>query len=239
MSIKKLFLKLILGYKNSSEDYIKHLRKIGVEIGEDVTLYRPFNTTIDPTSPHLLSIGSHVVITGPVTILTHDYSWSVLKRKYGDIVGNKRKTVIGNNVFIGWGATILGGANIGDNVIIGAASVVSGKIESDSVYAGNPARRIMSLDEFYEKRKKAQLEEAVTFVRDYYSRNSKYPEVEMLDEYFFLFSNCLHNERFDFQLSLIGNEKESGRVYSEHKPLFDNYEAFLNYCRKQKLDREE
>lgn len=40
-------------------------------------------------------------MTGPVTILTHDYSWSVLKKKYGIIYGNQRKTVIGNNVFIG------------------------------------------------------------------------------------------------------------------------------------------
>ena len=49
-------------------------------------------------------------MTGPVTILTHDYSWSVLKKKYGIIYGNQRKTVIGNNVFIGGGATILGGS---------------------------------------------------------------------------------------------------------------------------------
>lgn len=42
-------------------------------------------------------------MTGPVTILTHDYSWSVLKKKYGIIYGNQRKTVIGNNVFIGGG----------------------------------------------------------------------------------------------------------------------------------------
>ncbi|MCD7855847.1 MAG: hypothetical protein LUG66_09595 [Clostridiales bacterium] len=48
---------------------------------------------------------------------------------------------------------VLMGAHIGDNVIIGAGSVVSGNIESDSVYAGNPARKVCSLDAFYEKLK--------------------------------------------------------------------------------------
>ena len=70
----------ILGYRATSESYIKYLRKIGAKIGEDVVLYRPLNTTIDIQNPHLLEIGNHVMMTGPVTILTHDYSWSVLKR---------------------------------------------------------------------------------------------------------------------------------------------------------------
>lgn len=230
MNIKKAIRRLILGYKSSSESYIEHLRKAGAEIGEDVTIYRPFNTTIDPTSPHLLSIGSHVVITGPVTILTHDYSWSVLKRKYGFIVGNQRKTHIGDNVFIGWGATILGGTEIGDNVIIGAGSVVSGKIDSDSVYAGNPARKIMTLEEFYIKRKNAQLSEAKTFVSEYRKRNGRDPEAAELDEYFFLFSNDMHNMRYDSQLSLTGNYAESSRLYEEHKPEFSDYADFLQYC---------
>ena len=232
MSIKSFVLRLIMGYKCNSESYIKHLRKLGVEIGDDVMLYRPFNTTIDPTSPHLLSIGSHVVITGPATILTHDYSWSVLKRKYGYIVGNKRKTHIGNNVFIGWGSTILGGANIGDNVIIGASSVVSGNVESDSIYAGNPARKIMTLEEFYARRKKAQLEDARIFVNEYIKRYGKDPKPTDFNEYFFLFSNSLHNELFDSQLSLTGNYDTSNKLYESHKPEFENFYEFLSYCKE-------
>lgn len=54
---------------------------------------------------------------------------------------NPHLLIIGNNVFIGGGATILGGSHIGDNVIIGANSVVSGNVDSNSVYAGNPARK--------------------------------------------------------------------------------------------------
>ena len=81
MSLKEKIKVAILGYRATSASYIEHLKKIGVEIGNDVVLFRPMNTTIDTQNPHLLRIGNHVMITGPVTILTHDYSWSVLKRK--------------------------------------------------------------------------------------------------------------------------------------------------------------
>ena len=147
MNVKNWIKVKVLGYRATSDSYIAHLRKIGVSIGKGVKIYRPFNTTIDVQAPHLLSIGNYVQITGPATILNHDYSWSVIKRKYGYIYGSQRKTVIGNNVFIGWGATILGGTDIGNNVIIGANSVVSGKVDSNSVYAGNPARKLMTLDD--------------------------------------------------------------------------------------------
>lgn len=76
------------------------------------------------------------------------------EKKYGYIYGNQRKTEIGNNVFIGWGATILGGSQVGNNVIIGANAVVSRIVEDNSVYAGNPAKKIMSLVDFKAKREK-------------------------------------------------------------------------------------
>ena len=166
---------ILLGYRGDSDKYINFLRQQGVTVGKNVKLYRPFNTTIDFQNPHLLSIGNDVQITGPVTILTHDYSWCVLKKKYGYIYGNQRKTVIGNNVFIGWGATILGGTKVGNNVIIGANSVVSGNVESNSVYAGNPAHKIMSLDEFRTKREKHQLNEAKNYVLEYKDKYGTVP----------------------------------------------------------------
>lgn len=154
MNLKNKIKVKILGYRATSESYITYLKKIGVQVGEDVVLYRPLNTTIDVQNPHLLKIGNHVMITGPVTILTHDYSWSVLKKKYGEILGNQKETVLEDNIFIGWGATILAGSHIGSNSIIGAGSIVSGKLEGDAVYAGNPAHKIMSIEDYYIKRRK-------------------------------------------------------------------------------------
>jgi len=50
--------------------------------------------------------------------------------------------VIGNDVFIGAGATILGPLTIGDGAIIGANAVVLHDVPPHSVAAGNPARII-------------------------------------------------------------------------------------------------
>jgi lipopolysaccharide O-acetyltransferase len=53
---------------------------------------------------------------------------------------------IGNNVWIGDGAAILGGADIGDGVIIGANAVVIGKIPSFTIAVGTPAKPIKHFD---------------------------------------------------------------------------------------------
>lgn len=82
---------------------------------------------------------------------------------------------IGDNVFLGWGCTILAGTTIGANTIIGANSVCSGKIDGNSVYAGNPAKKIMTLEEYYLKRKAKQKQEACAFVKDYYDRFHEFP----------------------------------------------------------------
>lgn len=236
MDIKTWLKVKILGYRATSPTYIEYLKKCGVKVGKDVKIYRPFNTTIDVQAPHLLSIGDHVQMTGPVTILTHDYSWSVIKRKYGDIFGSQRKTVIGNNVFIGWGATILGGSNIGNNVIIGANSVVSGYIESNAVYAGNPARKLMTLDEYYKKRKSNQLSEAVNFVKEYQKRFNQIPSEDKLNEYFFLFKPTKLNKKFISQLELMENyERSKKKLYENYR--FSSYKDFIEYCLKTEETR--
>ena len=50
--------------------------------------------------------------------------------------------IIGNNVWIGMNAVIMPAIKIGDNVIIGAGSIVTSDIPSDSVAAGNPCKVI-------------------------------------------------------------------------------------------------
>ena len=53
--------------------------------------------------------------------------------------------IIGNNVDIGSNTAIIGPVVIGDNVIIGAGSVVVKNLESDGIYAGNPTRLIRKI----------------------------------------------------------------------------------------------
>ena len=53
--------------------------------------------------------------------------------------------IIGNNVFIGANCVILPGTSIGDNVVVGAGSVVKGSLNGGNVYAGSIARKIKSI----------------------------------------------------------------------------------------------
>lgn len=60
---------------------------------------------------------------------------------------SKGAVCIGNNVWIGDKATILSGVTIGDNVIIGANSVVTHDVPSNCMVAGAPARIVRQLTE--------------------------------------------------------------------------------------------
>ena len=54
----------------------------------------------------------------------------------------KGRPTIGNNVYIGPGAIVIGNIKIGDNVAVGANSVVTKDVPDDAVVVGVPARAI-------------------------------------------------------------------------------------------------
>lgn len=56
--------------------------------------------------------------------------------------GNKKQIIIGNDVWIGRGVTILGGVHVCNGAVIGANSVVTKDVPPYAVVAGNPARII-------------------------------------------------------------------------------------------------
>jgi acetyltransferase-like isoleucine patch superfamily enzyme len=55
-------------------------------------------------------------------------------------------TLIKKGASIGSGSTILAGVTVGENAIVGAGSVVTKDIPSDTIVAGNPARKLRSID---------------------------------------------------------------------------------------------
>ena len=54
----------------------------------------------------------------------------------------KHDLIIGNDVWVGYGSTILSDLTIGDGAIIGAMSVITKDVAPYSIVAGNPAREI-------------------------------------------------------------------------------------------------
>ena len=56
-----------------------------------------------------------------------------------------KDVVIGNNVWIGNSVKILKGVSIGNNSVIGAGSIVTKNIPSNTVFEGNPAKEIRKL----------------------------------------------------------------------------------------------
>lgn len=233
MGIKTLIKRFIRGYKCDQEHYLHYLKQGGAELGDGIVLFSPETFTCDVHNRHLLHIGNNVQITEHVTILTHDYSWCVVKAVSGEILGNQNSVYIGDNVFIGLRSIILPGTKIGNNVIIGAGSVVKGYLESDSVYAGNPAKKIFSLPEYTKKRREKQNTEAINVAIEYYKSFGEWPKEELFHEYFYLFTKDVHSDsQFDEKLKLMGNYSESLRVLNNHKPMYSCYDEFLQTVKK-------
>lgn len=129
----------------------KYAKKVGVQYGNNCV----FRTKNFGSEPYLIEIGNDVETSSNVCFVTHDGSLSVIRNSYPeynniDIFG---KITIGNNVFIGINTTILPGVKIGNNVIVGAGSIVKGTLNSNSVYAGCPAKYIISIEEYLLKNK--------------------------------------------------------------------------------------
>jgi len=127
-----------------SSYYPDFLRQQGVCIGKDSVVLFP--SYVDARLPYLLEIGNNVVISINVTILTHDATSAYA----GDLI-KVGPVTIHDHSFIGANTTILCNVSIGPDSIVGAGSVVSKDVPPNTVYAGNPARFVCSIDRFIKK----------------------------------------------------------------------------------------
>lgn len=131
-------------YRIRGEYTTEKLISMGMQVGANFG--RLNGVILDPSHCWLISIGDNVTMAPRVHILCHDASTKQFLNytKIG-------RVNIGNNVFIGAESVVLPGVTIGDNVIIGANSTVTHDIPANSVAVGSPARVICTLEEYLNK----------------------------------------------------------------------------------------
>jgi len=103
------------------------------------------------SEPYLITIGNHVGFAGDVTFITHDGGTWVFRdqERYRKVIKYGRIT-IKDNCVIGERVIILPGVTIGPNSVVSAGSVVSRNIPPGVLAAGNPAKPVMTIQQYAE-----------------------------------------------------------------------------------------
>ena len=155
---------------NIGSDSVMHYscdiqRMKGIELKDNVTLYKEITVynaqqgmlVIDSNShigaycyflidKNRIRIGKHVAVGPHCKFFCHSNAIAPDKELFTESYIDK-DIRIGDNVFIGADCVILPGTIVDDNIVIGARSLVKGKLESGYVYAGSPARKIKKIRE--------------------------------------------------------------------------------------------
>lgn len=107
------------------------------------------------TEPYLLSFGDNVYVATGVRFVTHDVAAKMFHQMEQKVSYTSRVGAIeiGNNVFIGAGATILYDVKVEDNVIIAAGTLVNKPLAGGAIYAGVPAKKIGNFDDYKKQSK--------------------------------------------------------------------------------------
>ena len=115
-----------------------------IEIGNNFGIS---GTTIYSTSS--ITIGNNVTIGDNCKIIDNDFHpLDPVHRRLGknEQFTRRKEIRIGDDCFIGMNSIILKGTILGNNVIVGAGSIVSGRFPDNCILAGNPARIIRYTD---------------------------------------------------------------------------------------------
>ena len=173
-----------------------------------------------------IEIGKNCRITAEVIILAHDYSYAVLRPEYHCMPRKAGVTKVGDNVFVGMKSIILMGSQIGNNVIIGAGAVVSGNIPDNVVVAGNPAKVVCTLDDYYER----QIKRLDSYAKIYYKRTKSYLQRELTENDMNWYNQLW---KFEGKDQIYAGIKVDGDNISEIisdlknvKPIYESFDDF-------------
>lgn len=208
-------------------------------MGENVKFRYPKHTVIDLNRPSLIEIGNNVDINDNFTIMTHDFGTYVFRNLYHDFVASSGRVRIGSNIYFGRDVTVLKGVTIGDNCIIGLGSIVTKDIPANSVAAGVPCRVVCSIDEYYQKRRKIQVKEAIDLGVSIIENLNRQPVITDFKEEWVMFlteSDIEKHPEILPQVNLrIGNIKEE--FFKQRTLYYNGWEEFLNEINSQNKSR--
>ena len=141
-------------YSSFSFLHYQSRRPCGVRIGHDTGIYH--GTFFDLGPDGEVEIGNYCALVGAIIstnakVVIGDYSFISHEVVFADSFApkpfetdppTKGGTVIslGENCWIGARAILLAGSRIGDNAVVGAASVIDFDVPPGATVAGNPAR---------------------------------------------------------------------------------------------------
>ena len=150
-------------YNRSSEDDLSYrknlLKQLFGKCGEKITIKPPFHCDYGyqifvgenfianfdcvflDAAP--IEVGDNCMFGPKTCIYTISHPFDPKERR--KVIGLPKKVTIGNDVWLGGGVTILPGVSLGNNVIVGAGSVVTKSFPDNVVIAGNPAKIIKRL----------------------------------------------------------------------------------------------
>ena len=151
------------------------------------------NSYINTAAP--VTIGDDVGFSNHVDIITHGFWASVLEGYPASFDG----VTIGSNVIFGYRTSILMGASVCNNVVIGAHSLIGKALSKPGVYAGSPAKFIRGITPLSHDEKVIKLKDILLKYEDVaayhgviYTAETDYPLVKFNDF-------CVNVETFSFE----------------------------------------
>jgi acetyltransferase-like isoleucine patch superfamily enzyme len=113
-----------------------------VEIGDKTV----FGQECTISAYQRVRIGEQCVIADRAMFIDFDHGVTEVERPIRVQGIYKRDTVVGSNVWVGYGACVLRGVRVGDNSVIGTNAVVTRDVPANAVVGGVPARVLRMRD---------------------------------------------------------------------------------------------
>lgn len=130
------------------KSYIKVCKLQGLKLGEGVKV---FGKVDFGSEPFLIEIGDKTQLANGSTFVNHGGTTMTLRRLEGfEDVRIFGRIKIGKNCTIGANCVIQQNVEIGDNCILGAGSILTHSMPDNSVFSGNPARFVCSIEQYGE-----------------------------------------------------------------------------------------